>query len=129
LFRSVGAGMSEEFIYACKRPLIRTIKMRVAEYIVKRTDEGRGCSRAEIAQALNVALVSVDVALRELVKLECYVPHPSGKFEVVVKAITHMADRERGEWFAPALGRHLLPKSDGREFNRFQGRDYLAVKE
>ena len=124
--------MSDAMIYVAKRNAGRTIRERVAQYIVDRSDEDRGCSRCEIAQALNLALVSIDVALRELAKLEDCGVHPGGTFTTTVKAITHMGHAQRGEWFAPAAGRHLLPTEDGRKANRFvrrEGRDYLVIPE
>lgn len=121
-----------DLIYAIKRNPARTYQMRVAEFIVKRTDEGRSCSREEIAQAVNIDIKSVDVALRALHARIGRVMHPSEKFEVDVHAIAHMDNCRRGSWFAPLLGRFLVPELDGRENNRFTRvghTDYLVVEQ
>lgn len=115
-----------EPLCVAKKNAARTYQMRVAEFLVARSDEGRGSSREEIAQALNIAVASVDVALRELHKRVGRVMHPSGRFEVDVCAVTHMDHFERGHWFAPKLGRFLIPEIDGRVHNKVSRGEHVV---
>ena len=96
--------MSVPVIYHLKHEGIKgNIKMRVGQLIAQRSELGYSIGRNEIAQALNLAVQSVDVALREL----------SRRNEHGLAAICHEAESMRGQWIV--FDASLMPKKDKRE--------------